>query len=235
MWFRPSPSGGLLELLAPCSGVSELLDLGIITGRCLTTSSALSLAESVTAGSLVVSASCNGAQIFQPPDGDFRSFLFLESSHKVVPTRFWTFPSVFICLVSINIPMSNGDLRGRSQHWLIYALIPCIPWHSASWLRWTITCLPSFRILLPSAMWMSGLACGEKLMNLLQFCYIMFKILFLVNRQKEFGFCCLNWIVFRTELSNKISNIHLWELGGEWMIEHLNSVFVVLIFYCMWI
>jgi hypothetical protein len=61
------PCGGMLELLAPCSGVSELLDLGIITVSCYTTSLSLTMAESSTADLVVVPASCNGAQISQSP------------------------------------------------------------------------------------------------------------------------------------------------------------------------
>jgi hypothetical protein len=56
--FRPSPSAGMLELLAHCSGVSELLIPGkgvldVTSGRFRATGSSLPLAQTSTAGSQV--------------------------------------------------------------------------------------------------------------------------------------------------------------------------------------
>jgi hypothetical protein len=57
--LRLPSSADVLELLAPYSGVPELLPtkvqiLGVIAGRCLTTSLSLLLAATSTAGSLLV-------------------------------------------------------------------------------------------------------------------------------------------------------------------------------------
>lgn len=58
--LRHSPSAGVLELLSPCSGMSELLApegmiLDVALGRFLTSGLSLPLAEILTAGSLVAS------------------------------------------------------------------------------------------------------------------------------------------------------------------------------------
>jgi hypothetical protein len=63
--LRP-PSASILELLAPCSGASDLLTskrgaLDVTAGMCLTTGLSLHLAETSTAGSLVVPVPCDGA------------------------------------------------------------------------------------------------------------------------------------------------------------------------------
>jgi hypothetical protein len=60
-----SPSAGVLELLASCNGVSELLTpkrevLSVTSSRFLTIISSLPLAETSTAGSLVASVPLNG-------------------------------------------------------------------------------------------------------------------------------------------------------------------------------
>jgi hypothetical protein len=64
---RPSPSVGMLEILAPCSDMSVLLTpkrrvLGLISGRFLTTGLSLPLAEISTAGLLVATGPLNGTQ-----------------------------------------------------------------------------------------------------------------------------------------------------------------------------
>jgi hypothetical protein len=62
---RSSLALGVLELLAPCSGMSELLIpkrgvLSLTSGRFLANGSSLSLAEISTAGSLVAAGPLNG-------------------------------------------------------------------------------------------------------------------------------------------------------------------------------
>jgi hypothetical protein len=68
-----SPSAGVLQLLAAFSGMSELLApereaLGITIGKCLTTGSSMLLAETSTAGLLIVPVPLDSSPELPAPD-----------------------------------------------------------------------------------------------------------------------------------------------------------------------